>query len=421
MEVDEMVGRLEQERKVGVQLEQAVLQAEEMLKDRAKRLKEFKVEQLHTQLQDQEKALARARTDLSQVSALNHHLRLQIDVYRKDRLDYNTLHRSRSLSRKQVGYTTHLLRGRSMRALGEVEALHSRLASLKSLHHEHSFSLQERAVGLEARIREDKRRNRAFIRSVEERKPEYTTTSACIKALLVKWTEKANTKRREIASHIALIASLASGFQVLNSSGNYDSPGSIAQATIAALTAEKNLLQTLLELKDEEQHVFSLYNSAAQRLERRRQTRELADQQAVEAAASLQTAVLDKEQEVQSVEVRVKLLRDSIEELGPVLREYYLTLTSFTPSLAQQDCEPETVLAALQPLEAGTTELATLLAVQSGRKRTPWPETRLSRVVVPVGLGAWESGEVGRPRTLQEFRVLASRAILNQSIPYTCV
>lgn len=417
MEVDEMVGRLEQERKVGVLLEQAVLQAEEGAKSRAKRLKEFRVEQLRLQVQDQEKALARARTDLSQVSASNHQLRLQIDMYRKDRMDYHTLERSRSLSRRQVGHTTHLLRGRSLRALNEVGALHSRLASLQSLHHQHSFSLHERTLDLEARIREDKRRNKAFIHSLDERKPEYTTTSTCIKALLAKWTEKVHTKRREMTHHTALIASLTAGFQVLNSSGGYDCPNSIAQATIAALAAERNLLQTLLELRDEDQHLRTLYDSAALQLERRTQAAQLQDQQALEAAAALQTAVRDREQEVQSVEVRLKLLRDSIEELGPILREYHTALTSFNPSL--QNSEPESVLAALQPLEAGTTELATLLAVRSGRKRAPWPETRHSRVVVPVGVGAWESGEVGRPRTLAEFRVLASRAILNQSIPYT--
>jgi hypothetical protein len=418
MEVDEMVGKLEQERKLGVLLDQAVLQAEQMVKERVSKLKEFNVKQLLADVQDQEKALDRVRTSLSQITAFNNQLRHRIDTYRKDRLDYHTLDRDRSFTRKQFDHKAQFLRGRSLRALGEVEVLHSRISSLKSLHQDRSFSLQERALGLEARIKEDKRRNKAFIHSIDERKPEYTTVSACINALFTKWTEKVNTKREEITRHTAFVASLTSGFQVLNSSGGYDSPGSIAKATIAALAAVRSMLQRLLELRDEEAHLVALYKSATQRLEARRKSRELADKEAANTVTRMQAAVTDREQELESLATRVKLLQVSIEDLGPVLREYHLILASFSPFLPLPDSsEPETVLAALKPLEAGTIELATLLAVMNEKKRTPWPEMRV-RAVVPVSIGALESGEVGRPRTLGEFRAMASRSLLNQSIPY---
>ena len=413
-----MVGRLEQEKKLGVLLDQAVLQAKQTVREGVSKLKGFKVKQLLADVQDQERALDRMRTSLSQITAFNNQLRLQIDTYRKDRLDYHTLDRSRSFTRKQFDHKTQFLRGRSFRALGEVEVIHSRISSLQSLHHDRSFSLQERALGLAARIKEDKRRNKAFIKSIDERKPEYTIVSACIKALFAKWTEKVRTKREELTRHTTFVASLTSGFQVLNSSGGYDNPGSIAKATIAALAAVRSMLQRLLELRDEEEHLVTMNKSATRRLEASRKSRELADKEAADTVERLQVVVTDREKELGSLAIRVKLLQASIEDLGPVLREYHLILASFSPFLPLPDSsEPETVLAALKPLETGTIELATLLAVMNEKKRTPWPEMRV-RTVVPVGIGTWESGEVGRPRTLEEFRAMASRSLLNQSIPY---
>lgn len=410
-----MVGKLEQEKKLGVLLDQAVLQAEQTVKEGVSKLKGFKVKQLLADVQDQEKALDHVRTSLSQITAYNNQLRLQIDTYRKDRLDYYTMDRSHSFTRKQFDHKAQFLRGRSFRALGEVEAIHTRISSLKSLHNNHSFSLQERAQSLAARIKEDKRRNKAFIHSIDERKPEYTTVSACIKALFTKWTEKVNAKREEITRYTSFVASLTSGFQVLNSSGGYDSPISIAKATISALAAVRSMLQRLLELRDEEEHLVTQYKAATRRLEASRKSREVADKEAAETVARLQGVSTDREKELESLATRVKLLQASIEDLGPVLKEYHLILASFKP--LPDSNEPETVLAALKPLETGTIELATLLAVMNEKKRAPWPEMRV-RAVAPVGIGTWESGEVGRPRTLKEFRAIASRSLLNQSIPY---